>query len=123
MVKGGELRNLKFMNLNMYMLRDEIPSCRVSFEKVIDLQANLNFIAMAYQECYETKYNELLIYDIEEMEIVECIDINPNQANMNYLYVDDSGFNCFKVARNSELIDRTSEMEGMKKVPANFVVQ
>jgi len=74
------------MNLNSYIERDDIPSSRVSFEKVVDLNTNLNFVAMAYQECYETKYNELLIYDIEEMEIVECIDINPNDANLNYMY-------------------------------------
>lgn len=123
MVKEGELKSLRFMNLNSYMNRDDTPCSQVSFEKVVDLQANLNFIAMAYQECYETKYNELLIYDIDAMEIVECIDINPNQANMNYMYVDDTGFNCFKVARSSELIDRTAEMQTTKKVPVNFIVQ
>ena len=78
---------------------------------------------MAYQECYETKFNELIIYDIEQMEIVECIDINPNDANLNYMYQDDSGFNCLKVARASELIDRTAEKEATKKVPNNFIVQ
>jgi len=45
------------------------------------------------------------------MEIVDCVDINPNDANLNYLYQDDQGFNCFKIARASQLIDNSDKLE------------
>ena len=65
MAKEGNLQSMRFMNLNSYIAMDDQPQIQLSFEKVVDPIANLNFVVMVYQECYETKFNNILIYDIQ----------------------------------------------------------
>ena len=63
---------------------------------------------MVYQECYDMNNNVLLIYDIDEMYISESININPNKVNIQYIYIDDQGYNSFKIVRSSEMVDKSS---------------
>lgn len=41
------------------------------------------------------------------MYFAEAININPNKTNIQYMYVDDQGYNCFKIVRSGEMIDKS----------------
>ena len=49
----------------------------------------------------------MIIYDINYGDFKSAIEINPNYKNLRYFYVDDQGFNCFKMVRSAEMIDHT----------------
>ena len=49
----------------------------------------------------------MLMYDINHAAFKSFIEINPNIANLKYFYLDDQGFNCFKVVRSAEMIDHS----------------
>lgn len=63
----------------------------------------------------------MLIYDINLAQFVKNVDVNPNAANLQYIYMDDQGFNCFKICRSNELVDHSRTK---KKNPgfSNYVV-
>ena len=69
----------------------EESTVKVSFERLVDINVELNFIAMVYNESYNFAMNKLLIYDIDLNTFTKQVDINPNTANLRYLYVDDQG--------------------------------
>ena len=49
--------------------------------------------------------NKLMIYDIDQKAFTKSVNINPNTANLRYLYVDDQGKSCFKICRSAEMVD------------------
>jgi len=100
---GAYLQMMPFKNIYDYQEKHEESLIKISFEKLVDINVNLNFFAMVYQECYTTEYNELMIYDIDLMDVVQCIDINPNLKTIHYMYSDDQGFNSFKIVRACDL--------------------
>jgi len=85
----------------------------MTFEKINDINCNLNFVAMVYQECFQTENNNLLIFDIDQMEFVQKYCVNPNNENMNEMLQDDIGFNSFQIVRSSELIDNSWQTNNM----------
>lgn len=59
---------------------------------------------MVYQESYNEELNQLIIYDIDQRAFTKTIGVNPNARNMRYVYMDDQGYNSFKIVRSAELI-------------------
>lgn len=92
---GAQVRTIKFIDIFRYQSEKEQSVVNVSFERIVDINIKLNFIAMVYNEGYNIEMNKLLIYDIDQMAFTKQVSINPNTANLRYLYVDDQGHCCF----------------------------
>ena len=95
MTEGAKLFTIKFLDINRYQIEKESSNIKMDLEKVVDINVSLNFIAMVYNEGYNIEMNKLLIYDIDQMAFTKQVSINPNTANLRYLYVDDQGHCCF----------------------------
>ena len=93
----------------------------ISFEKLIDINTKMNFVAVIYQESYNDILNSLLIYDIDLMAYTKALPINPNSKNMLYMFMDDKGFNSFKIVRSGELIDNSGTKVSMSGNPLESV--
>lgn len=53
----------------------------------------------------------MLIFDIEKMEIVDSISINPIMSSQKYMLKDDQGYNIFRIVRASDVLESKSHNE------------
>lgn len=99
------------------------PNQNLTFEKYVDPNVYINFLAVVYQESFHNKNNYMLILDIDTCEIRKKIPVNPNAINQQYMYVDAQGFNSFKICRTSDVDYRTREIPGTWcKKPKTFQI-
>lgn len=106
MEQGAQLRTMELRELHEYQQQLGKANIDISFEQVADANCKMNFIAMIYQEAYDVSQNQLLIYDIGTQSVIEKMNVNPDLRSQSFMYVDDLGYNCFKIARSSILNER-----------------
>lgn len=75
---------------------------------MLDVNQEINFAALGYQESHNNYRNFLLIYDIAVGNIVKRLQINPRTSCIPFMFVDHMGFNNFKVVRTSDVKDYNS---------------
>ena len=88
----------------MTILDDYIDNhqIRLTFIKHDEIDSNeAKIIPFSFQVHQNHQSNRIIYYHIEKEELVNPIKINPSSKNVEHLYEDDEGYNCFTTCRSS----------------------
>jgi hypothetical protein len=82
----------------------------LTFEKVMDLKDNIDFLPIIYQEKAGYKSHHLIIFDLHKMRVVKHQNLLSNMSIRSRLRVSTTGFGLYSLTRTSEVYNTNSDL-------------
>ena len=113
-------RDMTFKDLIEFQKEPQNNYVHLTFETLYDMQAQIQFIPFIYQDRKIKESHSLLVFDVEQMRVVQKSCINSNLELRKYIRKTEAGFSCYTLTRTSEVFN---QKQGFFTTHANPIFQ